>query len=244
MVPAPRNGLRLFVLTLAVSLIASVILALACGPASPAGQGATPEPTATAEPTATPAPVADPDKLNPVAKALLALHAAPTPGASQASSADGAQSTIPTPAIAIPRTVTLHISTLSLEATRDFLESNNGAIEESETVELANNWVIVSEAPLALLPALSQQPDTLYAVVDGPYRNLPGHLNRLVTEYAAERLTQTRAAGPEPEPILASVRVTDAGYANVRRFLQSHGVPPTYKLRRTMASLKLAVSPN
>ena len=53
MSPTRRNTLRRLVLTLAVSLTAVALVALACGPSAPSGQDdPTPEPTAVAEPTA------------------------------------------------------------------------------------------------------------------------------------------------------------------------------------------------
>lgn len=175
-------------------------------------------------------PSANADNLGPVANALIALQAAPTPdgaqagGAAGASGAAGSQATPTTPPLLLPQTLTLIISSSNLDATRSFLESNNGSIKETRA--LPDVSVITAEVPLTVLPALSQQ--QLYAYVKGPYRNMPSHLNRLVMEYAVERITPAGAAAPEPEPILYEVQVTEQGYSNVRNFLQTHGVPLTY----------------
>ena len=229
-----RTAAQWLVLTLAVGIMAAVILALACGPSAPTGQDGTPEeatptPTFTPTPTSTPTPTpaADSAKLNPVAAALLALHADSTADNSPDRGVTGQQSAPGTPSVLIPQTVTLHISTLSLTNTRSFLEANKGSIIETE--KLAYNWVVVAEVPLTLLPALTQQQDILFvAMLHGPYRNLGGSLNRRVLEYAAARLAAAGASMPELEPLLMEVRVTKAGYVNVRRFLQDHGVRLTY----------------
>ena len=194
----------------------------------------TPTPTATTTIAVPPTPAVNTDNLGPVAQALITLHYARTTGADQPagtagpSGSTGPQSTPPIPPPLLPHTLTTHISTLSLDATRTFLEANHGSIIDQETLALANNWVTVAEVPLTALPALSQQPDTLYAYVEGPYRNMPSHLNRLVMEYAVAQLTPAGAAAPDPEPVLYRVQVTEPGYGNVRRFLQIHGVPLTY----------------
>ena len=201
----------------------------------------TPTPTATVTPmpvltpTATiiPTPAVNPDNLGPIALALITLHSARTTGADQPAESAGSsgsttpQATPPIPPPLLPQTLTTSISTLSLDATRAFLNANHGSIIDDETLTLANNWVTVAEVPLAALPALSQQPETLYAFVEGPYRNMPSHLNRLVMEYAVAQLT-AGAAATDPEPAPYEVRVTEPGYRNVRRFLQTHGVPLTY----------------
>lgn len=259
--PDLRNALLAIIAVLGLALAALPFAVVACAPSAPSPQvsgqaepaDATPENAATATatatattatatatatsaatPTHTPVPAANADNLGPVANALIALQAAPTPdstqagGATGASGAAGAQATPTTPPLLLPQTLTVHISTLSLDATRSFLEANNGSIIDNETLELANNWVIVAEAPLVVLSELSQQPDTLYAFVEGPYRNMPSHLNRQVMEYAAARLTPAGAAAPEPESVLYEVRVSEQGYGNVRRFLQTHNVTLTY----------------
>ena len=231
MLPTRRETWRW--LALAVGLVALAMAALACAPIAAAGQGrdATTTPTATAtatvEPTAitAPIPVVTPDKLDPIANALIALNTAPTTAPSQA---EGAQDSPAPPALLIPEKVGVSISTLSLENTRRLLEANNGSIDDAETIVFDHNWVTIAYMPVSLLPALSRHPDTLYAFVIGPYPNLPGHLNRMVVEYAVRQLNPGDSVAPEPEPLDVLVQVTEEGYVNVRRFLQSHGVRLSY----------------
>ena len=98
------------------------------------------------------------------------------------------------------------------------LEAIDGSIDDAETVTLANNWVIVALMPVSLLPALSTHSDALYAYVIGPYLNWTGISIGMSWSTSSPGLAPNGADLPEPEPVLAEIRVTSAGYDNVRRF--------------------------
>ena len=203
------------------------------GIAPPGTPPPTPIPVSTPAPTPTatiiPTPAVNAANLGPIALALITLHYARTTGADQpAGTADPSESaTSPIPPPLVPETLTLIISSGNQDATHAFLDANHGSIKESRLAS-PNVWVITAEVPLTLLPALSQQPHAHYAFVRGPYKTMPSHLNRLVMEYAVAQLTPAGTAAPDPEPVLYEVQVTEQGYRNVRRFLQTHGVPLTY----------------
>ena len=117
------------------------------------------------------------------------------------------------------------ISTLDLEATRSFLEANGGAITESFQPRGAVNWVISADMPPALLPALSQQPETLHAFVGVLYEKVDNEIGELVVEYAVKKANNP---GTGLGGIEAIVEATPEGYANVRRLLARHNLRLTY----------------
>ena len=247
-----QTTLKYTLLTAAAGLIIACWLAMAaaCGPAAPAEQTATstdetlntptPENTPTdvpsPEPSLTPTPPVTPNmaKLGMYTEAVVSFLSAPTPdaatagavvsGASGASGAAGSSAPV-IPAITLPPLITVSISTFDLEATRRFLAANGGAITESFQPTGAVNWAIWADLPPALLPALSQRPETDHAFVGVLYEKIDRDISQIVVEYAIEK-----ARNPDIGlgGISVVVEATPEGYANVRRLLSRYNVPLTY----------------
>ena len=171
MPPARRNTFRRLVLTLAVSLIAPALVALACGPAAPGGQdGSTPDdPTPT--PTETgglpdeppPTPTLTPlEQQYPHLDGNLTDKIAEYEAASGASGASGS-SDQPTPT---PELILVNIFTdtsARADTVKDFLE-DNGA-KEINCYKGSSEDVIKGECsayvPVSLLRSLADQPGVL-----------------------------------------------------------------------------------
>ena len=208
-------------------------------PSATAGttSAATPEtaPTELPSPEPTPTPPVTPDmaKLGMYTGAVVRFLSAPTTAAvaagdaiNGASGASEVGSSAPViPPIALPPLIDASISTLDLEATRSFLEANGGAITESFQPRGAVNWVISADMPPALLPALSQQPETLHAFVGVLYEKVDNEIGEMVVEYAVKKANNPDAGLGGIEAI---VEATPEGYANVRRLLARHNLRLTY----------------
>ena len=185
------------------------------------------------EPTPTPPVTPDMAKLGMHTGAVVSFLSAPTPAAvaagdavSGASGASGVGASAPViPPITLPPLIDASISTLDLEATRRFLEANGGAITESFQPRGAVNWVISADMPPALLPALSQQPETLHAFVGVLYEKVDNEIGEMVVEYAVKKANNP---GTGLGGIEAMVEATPEGYANVRRLLARHNLRLTY----------------
>ena len=182
------------------------------------------------EPAPTPPVTPDMAKLGVHTGAVVRFLSAPTTAAVVAddavSGASGAGAPAPViPPIALPPLIDASISTLNLEATRSFLEANGGAITESFQPRGAVNWVISADMPPALLPALSQQPETLHAFVGVLYEKVDNEIGEMVVEYAVKKANNP---GIGLGSIVAIVEATPEGYANVRRLLARHNLRLTY----------------
>ena len=244
-----QTALKYTLLTAAAGLIIACWLAMAaaCGPAAPAGQTATstdatlntptPENTPTdipsPEPSLTPTPPVTPNmaKLGMYTEAVVSFLSAPTPDAATAGAAvsgasEAAGSSSPViPAITLPPLIDVSISTLDLEATRRFLEANGGAITESFQPTGAVNWAIWADLPPALLPALSQRPETDHAFVGVLYEKVHIYIGEMIVEYAVKKANNPDIGLGGIEAI---VEATPEGYANVRRLLALHNLRLTY----------------
>ena len=237
---------RIRVGVLAVSTVLLAALAIACAPASPAGQSeeptAKPEPAATATPepelTATPQPTPDPAKLAPEAHTLIALRdaiaareeAANSQGDGARSAPEGDQPPINF-GVPIPTTLEASISTIAADSVETFLTDNGGTvIERRDGPTKGLNpapvvaTVVVAEFPTTLLEDLARQDDVLYVLLtDGLYPRIGSGLREEVMERAKELLTSAGRAAPTPEPMPVSVYATDEGYDNIREFLTDNG---------------------
>ena len=221
--------------TVTVTATAAATNTPATEPSATAGatSATTPEtaPTDLPSPEPPPTPPVTPDmaKLGMYTGAIVSFLSAPTPAAvaagdavSGASGASGAGAPAPViPPIALPPLIDVSISTLDLEATRRFLEANGGAITESFQPRGAVNWVISADMPPALLPALSQQPETLHAFVGVLYEKVDNEIGEMVVEYAVKKANNP---GIGLGGIEAIVEATPKGYANVRRLLARHNL--------------------
>ena len=208
-------------------------------PSATAGTTNTPAPettpTDTPPPEPTPTSPVTPDmaKLGMYTGAVVRFLSAPTPAAvavgdaiNGASGASRAGSSAPViPPIALPPLIDVSISTLDLEATRRFLEANGGTITESFQPRSAVNWVISADMPPALLPALSQQPETLHAFVGVLYEKVDNEIGEMVVEYGVKKANNP---GIGLGGIEAMVEATLEGYANVRRLIARHNLRLTY----------------
>ena len=79
--------------------------------------------------------------------------------------------------------------------------------------------------PPVLLPALSQQPETLHAFVGVLYEKVDNEIGEMVVEYAVKKANNP---GIGLGGIEAMVEATPEGYANVRRLIARHNLRLTY----------------
>ena len=178
-----------------------MLVALACGPSSPAGQDdatPTPEPTATAAPTDTPTPEptatpeANTENLSPEVNAILALHAAEQ---SREEGAAGSSESGPP----LPERVTLYISTKRNfnQPIKEFLTENGATVTEASEGPVGLNYQsdITAEVPVLLIPALSRQSGFAYAFTDyARYEKLDYELSSLAMLYETGAITAEEGA--------------------------------------------------
>ena len=120
----------------------------------------------------------------------------------------------------------MSISTLDLDATRSFLEANDGAITETSQWPGAPNWNIFAEMPPDLLPALSRQPEIRHAFVHKIYEKVDDVIVNLIIEDAIAQSNNPTWL-PGSGGITVIVKATPEGYANARSFLERYNVPIT-----------------
>ncbi len=234
--PAPtrRNAatVRRLVLTLALGLIALVILALACGPSAPAGQDGPPEeatPTAASTPTPTPTPVTvdlgpSTGYVQPELLAMLQQHAAGDLTDKKVSIAVGYEEP----------------DENSAAAMNEFITANGGVSEGPYT------WRV----SLSFIPRIMQRPDVYGIILANtgvggqsaptaqPYPKMDETLVDAVRAYElgvpAEQAALYVLLARDDKVVLEVIANDVNAGANIRRWLRTKGVyapDPSPKLR-------------
>ena len=192
MTMTPRIIAQLLAMTLALGLIALVILASACGPSAPEGQASTPEtatptntptPTVTATSTPTATPVPTPRLLSAVTQTMYRLteQAATDQAAGAAGASDSPQ---------LPYKIRVTVNTRS--AHEDDLKQY--LIDNGATRVRATDSGLKADVPPLLLGSVIRHPAFRSGFTSGLYPRMYSWMDGPLTRYAAGELTALDAA--------------------------------------------------
>ena len=221
MTPILHNATRPFILTLAVGLITTVLVVLACGPSAPAGQdNATPEPTDTPTPTSEPSSDQNQAPLDGILNAWVAGAEAQreTGGATGQSEPE--------------RTIAILLFVGNAKhrtAIIELLEDNDIAHHRVEGP--LNHNDIRATVPVSMLSRLAAHPGVqeIFAKPH-PYRNMTTHLNVLAAKYEAGLLPD-EDANPTYARLVIGIEGGDDNYYAVKRYLENNGATMVFAER-------------